>query len=216
MHDVLMTESDINSSLCYCSTTTVKQQLKDSNWFLKIIQRLPSVLWRCWLGGRKGIPPVKNGGWWRWAMVSPDGVAPIGVSYLPLLIFPCTIKSRSSLLAPAHPGGPGKRAVKRLWWYRTETWNSKPEPSNVFIWVSSSGSKLIFRPAYTWHFCMSWGNTISPFSYHKTPHVYSLPSVWKQTLLSLQWTCASTKQWLRVVNVNRQISGCYWYNTSHI
>jgi len=34
---------------------------------------------------------------------------------LPLLIFPCTIKSISSLLAPAHPGGPGKRAVKRLW-----------------------------------------------------------------------------------------------------
>ena len=34
---------------------------------------------------------------------------------LHLLIFPCTIKSRSSLLAPAHPGGPGKRAVKRLW-----------------------------------------------------------------------------------------------------
>ena len=33
---------------------------------------------------------------------------------LPLLIFPCTIKSRSSLLAPAHPGGPGKRAVTRL------------------------------------------------------------------------------------------------------
>jgi len=35
--------------------------------------------------------------------------------YLPLLIFPCTIKSRSSLLAPAHPGGPGKGAVKWLW-----------------------------------------------------------------------------------------------------
>jgi len=33
---------------------------------------------------------------------------------LPLLIFSCTIKSRSSHLAPAHPGGPGKRAVKRL------------------------------------------------------------------------------------------------------
>jgi len=31
---------------------------------------------------------------------------------LPLLILPCAIKSRSSLLAPAHPGGPGKRAVK--------------------------------------------------------------------------------------------------------
>jgi len=33
---------------------------------------------------------------------------------LPLLIFPCTIKSRSFLVL-AHPGGPGKRAVKRLW-----------------------------------------------------------------------------------------------------
>jgi len=30
---------------------------------------------------------------------------------LPLLLFPCTVKSRSSPLAPAHPGGPGKRAV---------------------------------------------------------------------------------------------------------
>jgi len=34
---------------------------------------------------------------------------------LPLLIFPSTIKSWSSLLAPAHPGSPRKSAVKRLW-----------------------------------------------------------------------------------------------------
>ena len=34
---------------------------------------------------------------------------------VPLLIFPCIIKSRSSLLAPVHPCGPGKRAIKRLW-----------------------------------------------------------------------------------------------------
>ena len=29
--------------------------------------RMPSVLWRCWLGGRKGIRPVKNWavGYWR-------------------------------------------------------------------------------------------------------------------------------------------------------
>jgi len=37
---------------------------------------LPSVLCHCWLGGRKGIRHVQNGGWWRWALVSPDGVAP--------------------------------------------------------------------------------------------------------------------------------------------
>jgi len=28
------------------------------------------------LCGRKGIRPVKKGGWWRWALLSPDGVAP--------------------------------------------------------------------------------------------------------------------------------------------
>jgi len=28
------------------------------------------------LSGKKGIRPVNNGGWWRWALVSPDGVAP--------------------------------------------------------------------------------------------------------------------------------------------
>ena len=33
---------------------------------------------------------------------------------LPLLIFPCTMKSRSSLLAPAHPGGPGKKGRKTV------------------------------------------------------------------------------------------------------
>ena len=77
---------------------------------------LPSVLWRCWLGGRKGIRSVKNmGGWWRWVLVSRMEWRPAGWSVcLPLLIFPCTIKSRSSLMAPAYPGGPGKRAIKRL------------------------------------------------------------------------------------------------------
>ena len=43
---------------------------------------------------------------------------------LPLLIFRCTIKSRSSLLAPAHPGaagGPGKKKGRKtvvvMWWF---------------------------------------------------------------------------------------------------
>jgi len=76
-----------------------------------------SVLWHCWLGGRKGIRPVKisgDGGGWHW-LVRTEWL-PAGWSMcLPLLISPCTIKSRSSLHAPAHPGGPRKRAVKWLW-----------------------------------------------------------------------------------------------------
>ena len=45
-------------------------------------------------------------------MVSLDGVAPsrmVSVSASVNLL--CTIRSRSSLLAPAHPGGPGKRVI---------------------------------------------------------------------------------------------------------
>jgi len=57
------------------------------------------------------------GGRWRWALISPDGVAPsqmVGVSascYVPL-----HYKSPKEvfLLAPGHPGGPGKMAVKWL------------------------------------------------------------------------------------------------------
>jgi len=88
---------------------------------------LPSVVWHCWFGGRKGIRPVMNGengrgGHWlvqmecrpaRWSVC------------LPLLIFPCTIKSRSFLLTPAHPDGPEKRVVKRLWcgvWWWSRPW----------------------------------------------------------------------------------------------
>jgi len=29
------------------------------------------------VGRQEGHPACKNGGWWRWALLSPDGVAPI-------------------------------------------------------------------------------------------------------------------------------------------
>jgi len=44
-------------------------------------------------------------GWWRWALVSPDGVAPSRWSVcLPLLTFPCTMKSRSFSSGTGSPG----------------------------------------------------------------------------------------------------------------
>ena len=69
------------------------------------------------VGRQEGHPACKiigeDGGGGHW-LVRMEW-RPAGCSVcLPLLIFPCTIKSRSSLLAPAHPGGPGERAVKRL------------------------------------------------------------------------------------------------------
>jgi len=52
----------------------------------------------------------EGGHWLVWMEWRPAGWSVC----LPLLIYPCTIQSRSSLLAAAHPGGAGKRAVKWL------------------------------------------------------------------------------------------------------
>ena len=43
---------NVNAIWWNCSCT--------SNWSFNIKLLLPSVVWRCWLGGRKGIRPVKN------------------------------------------------------------------------------------------------------------------------------------------------------------
>ena len=76
------------------------------------------MLWRCWLGGRKGIRPVKNwvvrcwcgylsGAWCR-------------LAHAQLMPLPLTISCSSKIqigftfLVPAHPGSPGQRAVKRV------------------------------------------------------------------------------------------------------
>jgi len=53
---------------------------------------------------------------WRWALVSPDGVAPslmVGVSASVNLPLHYKVQRFSS--GSVSPGGPGKRAVKRLW-----------------------------------------------------------------------------------------------------
>jgi len=70
------------------------------------------------LGWQEGHPACKkwgDGGGGHW-LVRMEWL-PAGWSMcLPLLILPCSIKSRSSLLAQAHLGGPGKMATKQLWW----------------------------------------------------------------------------------------------------
>jgi len=68
-----------------------------------------------WEGcGRKGIWH-KNGEDDRgWSLINPDGVASSQMVGVSSVTFPCTIKSRRFPLAPAHPGGPPIRAIKRL------------------------------------------------------------------------------------------------------
>ena len=80
---------------------------------------LPSVLWCCWLGGRKGIWPVKNWvvGCWRGYL---SGARCI-LDMFQLMPLPRTVSCSSKIqigftfLVPAHPGSPGQKAIKRVY-----------------------------------------------------------------------------------------------------
>ena len=79
---------------------------------------LPSVLWRCWLGGMKDIRPVKNWlvGCWRGCRLE-QGADLHMAQLMPLpLIVSCFSKIQIgfTFLVSAHLGSPGQRAVKRL------------------------------------------------------------------------------------------------------
>jgi len=69
------------------------------------------------VGWQEGHPACKKyGAWWMWALVSSDGVAPsrmAGVSASVNLRLHCKVQKFSS--GTGSPGGPGKRARKRLW-----------------------------------------------------------------------------------------------------
>ena len=68
----------------------------------------PSVLWRCWLGGTKGIRPVKNWvvGCWHGYLAG----ARCRLAYGPV----DATATHCMLLVPADLGSPGQRAVKRV------------------------------------------------------------------------------------------------------
>ena len=83
-----------------------------------LCQPMPSVLWRCWLGGRKGIRPVKNWvvGCWHGYLSGPRCKLVYGPAVMPLpLTVSCfsEIQTGFTFLVPAHTGSPGQRAVKR-------------------------------------------------------------------------------------------------------
>jgi len=85
---------------------------------------------------------MRNGGGGHW-LVRMEW-HPAGWSMcLPLSIFPCTINSRSSLLAPAYPGGPGKRAIKWLW---------------CGVFLITSGYAFYFSPVYNLIISVSLAN----------------------------------------------------------
>ena len=77
----------------------------------------PSVLWRCWLGGRKGTRPVKTESWGAGVVICLERGADLHMAQLTPL--PLTVSCFSEIqigfafLVLADPGSPGKKAVKR-------------------------------------------------------------------------------------------------------
>jgi len=82
---------------------------------LVLVPIVPSVLWRCWLGGRKGNRPVKNWvvGCWRGYLSG----AICRLHMAQLMPLPLTVSCFSKIqigfafLVPAHLGSPRQRAV---------------------------------------------------------------------------------------------------------
>ena len=87
---------------------------------------VPSVLWRCWLGGRKGIRPIKKLEWWGAGVVI---CLELGVDLRVAQLMPLSITVSCfskiqigfTFLVPAHLGSPGQKAVK--WVSLCEIWN---------------------------------------------------------------------------------------------
>ena len=90
-------------------------------WFISEVvlrHNRPSVLWRCWLGSRKGIWPVKNWvvGCWHGYLFGARcrlayGPADATATHCLLLQY-SKIQIGFAFLVWAHPGYPGQRAVK--------------------------------------------------------------------------------------------------------
>ena len=86
---------------------------------LPLLEFLHSVLWRCWLGGRKGIRPVKTDRWGTGMAICLEQGADLHMAQL--MPLPLTVSCFSKIqigfifLVPAHPGSPRQRAVKRVY-----------------------------------------------------------------------------------------------------
>jgi len=82
------------------------------------ISFVPSVLWRCWLGGRKGIRPEKKLVVSAGMVICLERGADLHMAQPmpPPLTVSCfsIIHIGFTFLVPAHPGSPGQMAVKHV------------------------------------------------------------------------------------------------------
>jgi len=82
----------------------------------RLLLLVPSVIRRCWLGGRKGIQPLKTEWWGAGIVMCLERGADLHMAQL--MPLPLTVSCFSKIqigftfLVPAHLGSPEKRAIK--------------------------------------------------------------------------------------------------------
>ena len=100
------------------------------------MKTLPSVLWCCRLGDRKGIQPVETEWWGAGVVICLERGADLHTAQLmplPLTVSWFTkIQIGFTFLVPAHPGSPGQTAVK---WVRVR----------VSAMTSQTALKLVYK-----------------------------------------------------------------------
>ena len=104
--------------------------------------KLPSVPWRCWLGGRKGIRPVKTEWWGAGTVVCLERGADLHMAQL--MPWPLTVSHFSKIqvgftfLVPAYLGSPRKGPLNGCasWVLAWHTWHNGAVdiPSAVSRW----------------------------------------------------------------------------------
>ena len=108
-HTAPAPETSHHSHTVTADLVCFQSQLLDVNIYaiLQPIWYLPSVLWCCWLGGRKGIRPVKTERWGAGMVICLERDADLHMAQL--MPLPLTVSCFSKIqigftfLVPAHP-----------------------------------------------------------------------------------------------------------------
>ena len=110
------TANALLTPICLPNSVNTLMNIKLS-WLL-FTSFIPSVLWCCWLGGRKSTRPVKTELWGASVVICLERGADLHMAQL--MPLPLTVSCFSKIqtgftfLVPAHPGSPGQRAVKQV------------------------------------------------------------------------------------------------------
>jgi len=110
------------------------------------------MLWHCWLGGSKGIWPVKSG--WRCAGVGICLGWGVDLHMAQLMPLPPTISCFSKIqisfifLVPAHLGSPGQSAIK--WVLLLFCCADRSVKGNIAVWWFGRHQRHVFAGLGIW------------------------------------------------------------------